>query len=68
MMVKPIRHKSIGICIFFRYGQFSIIAGEWDRSTYEGTEQEVNVAEIIMVRLPLLVYMKKTPPKWGFKL
>ena len=35
--------------VFFRYGFFSVVAGEFDLSTDEGTEQEIDVDEVVIV-------------------
>ena len=36
--------------LHFRWGQFSIVAGDHDLSSNEGTEQTIDVDNVIMVR------------------
>ena len=48
---------SIFICVLhFRWGQFSIVAGDHDLSSNEGTEQTIDVDKVIMVRAILLYF------------
>ena len=58
---------SIYTCVLhFRWGQFSIVAGDHDLSSNEGTEQTIDVDKVIMVRAILLDFsltVKAAPHK-----
>ena len=47
--LKPI--TTISYISFFRFGSFSIVAGEYDLSTYESSEREIAVAKVVMVSI-----------------